>query len=114
MTHLNKNRLIHADLKPDNLLISEDTKILKMCDFGTALTLEDNGIIKYIQSRFYRAPEVLLGCPPYNQIDIWSIGVTLYEIYTQKYLFDGTTNNEMLKLIMDVRGKFNKKMLQSG
>jgi len=40
--------------------------------------------------------------------------VTLYEIYTNKYLFDGSTNNEMIKLIMDARGKFNKKMLQSG
>lgn len=66
MTHLKKNRLIHADLKPDNLLISEDTKTLKMCDFGTALSVEENGIIKYIQSRYYRAPEVLLGYPPYT------------------------------------------------
>ncbi|EAR92852.2 cyclin-dependent kinase-like Serine/Threonine kinase family protein (macronuclear) [Tetrahymena thermophila SB210] len=114
LTHLKKNNYIHADLKPDNLLISEDTKTLKMCDFGTALPIEENGIIKYLQSRFYRAPEVLIGYPPYNQIDVWSVGVTLYEIYTQKILFDGSTNNEMLKLIMDSRGKFNKKMLQNG
>lgn len=48
LTHLKKNNYIHADLKPDNLLISEDLKTLKMCDFGTALSIEENGIIKYI------------------------------------------------------------------
>lgn len=85
-----------------------------MCDFGTALSIEETGLIKYIQSRYYRAPEVMLGYPPYNQIDVWSVGVTLYEIYTAKFLFEGLSNNEMIKLIMDCRGKFNKKMLQSG
>lgn len=48
LSHLKKNRYIHADIKPDNFLISEDTKTLKMCDFGTALSIEENGIIKYI------------------------------------------------------------------
>ncbi|EGR27102.1 serine threonine protein kinase, putative [Ichthyophthirius multifiliis] len=111
LSHLKKNNLIHADLKPDNLLISSDTKTLKMCDFGTALPMEETGLIKYIQSRYYRAPEVMLGYPPYSQIDVWSVGITLYEIYTAKFLFKGESNNEMIKLIMDCRVSKQKYIL---
>ena len=47
-------------------------------------------------------------------MDMWSIGCVLYELYTGKILFPGRSNNEMLKLMMDVQGPFPKKMLRKG
>ena len=47
-------------------------------------------------------------------MDMWSIGCVIYELYTGKILFPGRSNNEMLKLMMDVQGPFPKKMLRKG
>ncbi len=63
-------------------------------------------------SRFYRAPEIILGIPYDFAIDIWSVGCTLYELYTGKILFTGRTNNQMLRSVMECRGKFGHKMLR--
>jgi len=63
-------------------------------------------------SRFYRAPEIMLGCDFDMAIDIWSAGVTLFELYTGKVMFFGRTNNEMLKFIMITKGKIKSKMLK--
>lgn len=49
-----------------------------------------------------------------HALDIWSVGCVIYELFTGKILFPGKTNNEMLKLIMDVKGPFPKKMLKKG
>jgi len=82
LAHLRKHRIIHADIKPDNILISKDTKLLKLCDFGTAFNIEEATIIEYLVSRFYRAPEIILGHPYDCAIDMWSTACTLYELYT--------------------------------
>ena len=47
-------------------------------------------------------------------IDLWSVGVTIYELYTGKILFPGKTNNEMLKLMMDLKGKMPNKLVRKG
>lgn len=65
-------------------------------------------------SRFYRAPEILLGCPYDTKIDMWSLGCTLFELYTGRILFPGKNNNEMIKLIMQVKGKFSLKIIKRG
>ena len=54
-------------------------------------------ITDYLVSRFYRAPEIILGFVPDQKIDIWSAGVTLYELFTGQILFDGRNNTEILK-----------------
>ena len=53
-------------------------------------------------------------CAVDHALDIWSVGSVIYELFTGKILFPGKTNNEMLKLIMDVKGPFPKKMLKKG
>src|SRR3954464_9193356 len=86
--------------------------MLKICDLGSASDASDNEITPYLVSRFYRAPEIVLGMPYDFAIDMWSIGCTLYELYTGKILFTGRDNNELLRSIMECRGKFSNKVLK--
>lgn len=109
---MRKCNILHADLKPDNILVNEGRNLLKICDLGSASDASDNEITPYLVSRFYRAPEIILGMPYDFAIDVWSVGCTLYEMYTGKILFTGRTNNQMLRSIMDCRGKFTIKMLK--
>ncbi|PMD63491.1 kinase-like protein [Hyaloscypha bicolor E] len=109
---MRKCNILHADLKPDNILVNETRNMLKICDLGSASDASENEITPYLVSRFYRAPEIILGMPYDFAIDVWSVGCTLYELYTGKILFTGRTNNQMLRSIMDCRGKFTTKMLK--
>ncbi|KAI8446065.1 kinase-like domain-containing protein, partial [Phakopsora pachyrhizi] len=109
---MKKCNVMHADLKPDNILVSESKSVLKVCDLGSASDISENEITPYLVSRFYRAPEIILGLPYDCAIDIWSIGCTLYELYTGKILFPGRSNNHLLLLIMELKGKFNSKLLK--
>jgi serine/threonine-protein kinase PRP4 len=61
-------------------------------------------------SRFYRAPEIILGLPYDRMIDIWSVAVSLYELFTGHVMVPGRSNNEMLKLMMELKGKFPNKV----
>ncbi|KAK4655344.1 U4/U6 small nuclear ribonucleoprotein prp4 [Podospora pseudocomata] len=117
--HMRKCSIIHADLKPDNILVNEARNVLKICDLGTAIDRSDAAtasteITPYLVSRFYRAPEIILGMPYDYAVDMWSIGCTLYELYTGKILFTGDSNNQMLKNIMEIRGKLSAKMYRRG
>ncbi|KAH8675505.1 kinase-like domain-containing protein [Xylariales sp. PMI_506] len=119
LAHMRKCTIIHADLKPDNILVNEARNVLKICDLGTAIDRSDavtahNEITPYLISRFYRAPEIILGIPYDYAVDMWSIGCTLYELYTGKILFTGDSNNQMLKAIMEIRGKFSPKLYKRG
>ncbi|KAJ4531303.1 U4/U6 small nuclear ribonucleoprotein prp4 [Exophiala dermatitidis] len=111
---LRKCQYIHADLKPDNILVNEARNTLKICDLGSASPITENVTAPYLVSRFYRAPEVILGIPYDYGIDMWSIGCTLFELYTGKILFTGRNNNGMLRAIMECRGKFPHKLLRRG
>uniref|UniRef100_A0A4W4GBR8 Serine/threonine-protein kinase PRP4 homolog n=1 Tax=Electrophorus electricus TaxID=8005 RepID=A0A4W4GBR8_ELEEL len=111
---LKRCNILHADIKPDNILVNESKTILKLCDFGSASHVADNDITPYLVSRFYRAPEIIIGKPYDYGIDMWSVGCTLYELYTGKILFPGKTNNHMLKLAMDLKGKIPNKMIRKG
>ncbi|EOO00946.1 putative serine threonine-protein kinase prp4 protein [Phaeoacremonium minimum UCRPA7] len=119
LAHMRKCSIIHADLKPDNILVNDQRNVLKICDLGTAIDRSDaatahNEITPYLVSRFYRAPEIILGMPYDYAVDMWSIGCTLYELYTGKILFTGDSNNQMLKTIMEIRGKMSGKLYRRG
>ncbi|KAI1938177.1 U4/U6 small nuclear ribonucleoprotein prp4 [Ophidiomyces ophidiicola] len=111
---LRKCNILHADLKPDNLLVNENRNLLKLCDLGSASPITENEITPYLVSRFYRAPEIILGIPYDYAIDVWSIGCTLFELYSGKILFTGRSNNQMLRSMMECRGKFPPKFLRRG
>eukprot|EP00741_Cyanophora_paradoxa_P025736 tig00000391_g24835.t1 len=99
-----KQRVIHCDLKPENILLKQPNKSgIKVIDFGSSC-FEDERVYTYIQSRFYRAPEVILGLPYNVAIDMWSFGCILAELYTGYPLFPGENEVEQLACIMEVMG----------
>ncbi|KAH0534896.1 serine/threonine-protein kinase PRP4 homolog [Cotesia glomerata] len=111
---LSKSNILHGDIKPDNILVSENKIVLKLCDFGSACYAHENENTPYLVSRFYRAPEIILGIKYDCAIDMWSVGCTIYELYTGKIMFSGKTNNQMLKFFMDLKGKMPNKLIRKG
>ena len=107
--------IVHADLKPDNILVSEDLSRVKVCDFGSAFRSSDPDIevTPYLVSRFYRAPEVILGLPYDFSIDTWSVATCLFEFFGGDFLFPGRTNNQMLLLQQDACGRFPNRMVRN-
>ncbi len=101
-------------MKPDNVLVSRDGQRVKICDFGTALRANEVGVTEYVASRYYRAPEIILGCHFDTQIDMWGLGATLFEVYTGKILFPGVSNNDMLRLMLKMKCKLSPNMLKGG
>lgn len=59
--HLRSCGVLHADIKPDNILVNKGRNVVKLCDFGSAMFAGDNEVTPYLVSRFYRSPEVILG-----------------------------------------------------
>lgn len=110
----NDKHILHCDLKPENILLNYDHSLhstdtinssqlqsirnnpsLTVIDFGSACYYS-NKAFSYIQSRFYRAPEVLLGQSYNTAIDMFSLGCVLYELYTGRPLFDGCDETDQL------------------
>ncbi|KCV73170.1 CMGC/DYRK/PRP4 protein kinase [Fonticula alba] len=111
---LNTCGIIHADIKPDNILVNRGNNRLKLCDFGSAEYREENTPTPYLASRYYRAPEAILGLKYGPPIDVWAVACTLYELYTGHILFPGPTNNQMLRLFQEVKGEFPRRLLRGG
>eukprot|EP01062_Namystynia_karyoxenos_P072418 TRINITY_DN6857_c0_g1_i2.p1 TRINITY_DN6857_c0_g1~~TRINITY_DN6857_c0_g1_i2.p1 ORF type:complete len:745 (+),score=264.75 TRINITY_DN6857_c0_g1_i2:86-2236(+) len=102
LKYLYRERIIHCDLKPENILLKSPTKSgIKMIDFGSSC-FDDERIYTYIQSRFYRSPEVILGISYGRAIDSWSFGCILAELYTGLPLFPGENEMEQLACIMEI------------
>lgn len=112
LVHLKNTKVLHADLKPDNILVNEKRTMIKVCDFGTATLHGDTELTPYLVSRFYRAPEVIMGMEFDYAIDMWAIGCTLYELYVGRILFNGSDNNNMLRVIQECRGKIPNRLIK--
>lgn len=111
---MRKAEIMHADLKPDNILVNETKTAIKICDLGSASSISEGEITPYLVSRFYRAPEIILGLPYDCALDMWSIGCTLFELFTGRILFPGKSNNHMLMLMQELKGKFTTKQIRKG
>ncbi|KAJ6786564.1 hypothetical protein PWT90_07322 [Aphanocladium album] len=111
---LNKARLIHCDLKPENILLKNlESPIIKIIDFGSACD-ERQTVYTYIQSRFYRCPEVLLGLPYSSAIDIWSLGCILVELFLGLPLFPGSSEYNQVSRIVEMLGNPPSWMMEMG
>lgn len=69
LSHMRSCNILHADIKPDNILTDASQKMVKICDFGSAMLAGDNELTPYLVSRFYRSPEVILGLKYGTQCD---------------------------------------------
>jgi len=106
--------LMHCDIKPENILLGSYSRaIVKVIDFGSSSFVTDRQS-SYIQSRSYRAPEVILGLPYGGKIDMWSLGCVLAEMYTGEVTFQNDSEVSMLSRIEAICGPFPRHMIAKG
>ena len=103
---IHSHRIIHRDIKPDNILLSKKNGILKICDFGMAryFTVPMRPYTKGVVTLWYKAPELLVSSPYDLSIDIWSVGCILFEMATGKPLFPGDGHMDQLMKIISILG----------
>lgn len=97
LKYLQEKNIFHRDLKPDNLLLSDKHRILKIADFGFARYLDEGRMTETIcGSRLYMAPEILFGESYTNKADLWSVGVILYQAIYSRHPYQATTHDELI------------------
>jgi dual specificity tyrosine-phosphorylation-regulated kinase 2/3/4 len=106
--------VIHGDVKPENIVFSDARQTsITLIDFGSSAYL-GRTVFTYIQSRFYRAPEVVLGLPYDSKIDVWSLGCLLCEVASGRPLFEAEDEQELMRLFLKTLGMPPRWMVQSG
>ncbi|KAI9206349.1 cyclin-dependent kinase-like 2 [Polychytrium aggregatum] len=114
MEYLHSHNVIHRDIKPENILVSS-LGVVKLCDFGFARTLAGPGAkyTDYVATRWYRAPELLVGDTEYGKaVDVWATGCIFAEILTGQPLFPGDTDLDQLYRIMKCLGPLTKRHME--
>lgn len=107
-------QIIHCDLKPENILLCQpDKPDIKVIDFGSACFTRRT-IYSYIQSRFYRSPEVILGLPYTESIDMWSLGCIVGELFLGLPMFPGSSEYNQMYKIVNMLGQPPRHMLEHG
>jgi len=111
LKYLHSADIIHRDLKPSNILINSDCHI-KVADFGLARSVASTGddtnmkLTDYVATRWYRAPEILLGSTKYSKaVDMWSVGCILGELIIGKAMFQGTSTLNQIEKVLELIGK---------
>ena len=105
--YLHSKAICHRDIKPHNILIDHDFSRLILSDFGSAKVIHDTQkkSSSYVCSRFYRAPELILGEEKYGlKTDMWSVGCVIAEMFIGHPIFRGKNSKDQMKRIMQVLG----------
>lgn len=108
--------LIHADLKPENIMLVDPVRFpyrVKVIDFGSASHVSKAVCSTYLQSRYYRAPEILLGLPFCEAIDMWSLGCVIAELFLGWPLYPGSSEYDQIRYISQTQGMPAEHMLSS-
>lgn len=119
LKYMHSAELLHRDLKPSNILLNSEC-VVKVADFGLARsTAVQEGwgptiLTEYIATRWYRAPEVLLGSTKYGPaVDMWSLGCIFGEVLIGKPIFPGNSTSNQLDLILEITGKPTQEDIES-
>jgi homeodomain interacting protein kinase len=116
LSKLKRLGLIHADLKPENIMLVDPIRQpykIKVIDFGSASHVSKAVQSTYLQSRYYRAPEILLGLPFCESIDIWSLGCVMAELFLGWPLYPGSSEYDQLRYICQTQGSPPEHMLRA-
>ena len=108
--------LIHADLKPENIMLVDPVRQpyrVKVIDFGSASHVSKAICNTYLQSRYYRAPEIILGLPFCEAIDMWSLGCVVAELFLGWPLYPGSSEYDQIRYISQTQGLPSERMLNS-
>ncbi|CAI2356952.1 unnamed protein product [Caenorhabditis sp. 36 PRJEB53466] len=108
--------LIHADLKPENIMLVDPQQQpyrVKVIDFGSASHRSKAVTNTYLQSRYYRAPEIILGLPFNEAIDMWSLGCVIAELFLGWPLYPGSSEYDQIRFIIQTQGVPPSTMLES-
>jgi dual specificity tyrosine-phosphorylation-regulated kinase 2/3/4 len=104
LAFMSRENIVHCDLKPENILLRQPNRTgVKVIDLGSAC-FENERLYTYIQSRFYRAPEVILGIPYTRKIDLWSFACVLCELAVGYPIFPGESEVDQLACMMEFLG----------
>jgi dual specificity tyrosine-phosphorylation-regulated kinase 1 len=113
LSYLRSHGVVHCDLKPENVLLcSTDRSAVKLIDFGSSCWAGETSDFTYVQSRFYRAAEVILGLPYGCPADVWSLGCIMVELHSGKPLFSGKDEREQLRKITEALGEVPREMVE--
>ena len=109
---LKRCHVVHGDIKPENIVLADGFSTqVKMIDFGSARLLGEMCSF-YVQSRYYRAPEVVLRIPHGCAIDMWSLGCVLVELFLGVPLFAGQSEVQLLDIIVGLMGQFPESVVR--
>ncbi|XP_057266945.1 homeodomain-interacting protein kinase 3 isoform X2 [Pezoporus wallicus] len=109
--------LIHADLKPENIMLVDPVRQpyrVKVIDFGSASHVSKTICSTYLQSRYYRAPEIILGLPFCEAIDMWSLGCVIAELFLGWPLYPGALEYDQIRYISQTQGLPGEQLLNMG
>mmetsp|Transcript_52611 Transcript_52611/g.125671 ORF Transcript_52611/g.125671 Transcript_52611/m.125671 type:complete len:531 (-) Transcript_52611:229-1821(-) len=114
LEHCHRCGVVHRDVKPENLLVDPSDNLLRLCDFGCARKLKgDDQLTDYIATRWYRAPELLLGSTSYGKgVDMWALGCLLGELADGQPLFAGKSDTDQLAVIQKILGTLKKEDME--